>query len=787
MPVVQAAFAFEQPTHRIMAERAAFASVLATQSMTLSNLGLGNMTVQSLDGKTIYQSIRDGAEFEDNLEIPLFRPKNHFYNPLTGQGLNTTLGGFSIVGNPSPTWGLENQGDIPDQIFSFNDARNYFYTGLTDPDKATREKKLALMFRSLGQVIHLVQDAAQPQHTRNDAHILGFNTSLYETITNTERVTLPYGGYPPVILNSAKAYWHTQNPGADILQGKGMAEYSNRNFVSAGTNFRFYAPFINLIIPDPNFNLPLIDTDASGNEIFEIRDITELDSGTSLQGSLYFYQTTVTDSYAAAMGCPPDVQSSGFACLNKRATTLSIFDDELKNYIAPQGTRGLFSLNRLNFEEANKFLIPRAVGYSAGLIDYFFRGKIDLVVDPNDAARFVIDNLGTDGMNGTFTLYYDGTDGLRHPVPGAQWMTAAYAVGGVLAAGGNMSVPGFLPPTTPAPKTSGEYMLVFTGSMGTESPSANFMGAVAGKLVRLTSSPNVLLASAWDANGGCEFYRSADQGQTWSLVSIIADSSCYPNSMVYVGNRTVLFLVEDYLTGDRFMYRSSDAGDTWSRVTQDPFTFNSQPYSNGWVYLGNNRIFTSDVGPGSFVGNFARISDDQGATWTRLGEIHPGHKFWMSHAFLGNDTVLAAPKIEFGLNLSRSLDGGQTWSFIQTFPNASMPWALDRISDLVYLGNNRVLLGGNNTFNAPLGSFFYRSDDGGLSWYKLATSVVPLSLVIDLVYMGNDTVLLYQDGDVTAFRSTDAGANWVAFSNPLPKPFLNVIYLGDNGAVPGLY
>jgi hypothetical protein len=28
-----------------------------------------------------------------------------------------------------------------------------------------------MIFHSLGQVIHLVQDAAQPQHTRNDAHL----------------------------------------------------------------------------------------------------------------------------------------------------------------------------------------------------------------------------------------------------------------------------------------------------------------------------------------------------------------------------------------------------------------------------------------------------------------------------------------------------------------------------------------------------------------------------------------------------------------------------------------
>ena len=32
----------------------------------------------------------------------------------------------------------------------------------------------------------------------------------------------------------------------------------------------------------------------------------------------------------------------------------------------------LFALNRFNFDDAHKILIPKAVSYSAGLINYFF-------------------------------------------------------------------------------------------------------------------------------------------------------------------------------------------------------------------------------------------------------------------------------------------------------------------------------------------------------------------------------------------------------------------------------
>ena len=74
-----------------------------------------------------------------------------------------------------------------------------------------------------------------------------------------------------------------------------------------------------------------------------------------------FFATDVVDNLNPA--------ASG---VNARASTLSIFDQDL----APKGKR-LFALNRFNFNAAYPHLIPKAVGYSAGLIDYFFRGRLE--------------------------------------------------------------------------------------------------------------------------------------------------------------------------------------------------------------------------------------------------------------------------------------------------------------------------------------------------------------------------------------------------------------------------
>ena len=136
-------------------------------------------------------------------------------------------------------------GSGAEQAFSVAEAGEYYHRSLTLPAKADRDAQLALTFRALGQVIHLIQDAAQPQHTRNDAH---FPFSPYEQLTDRGRDALPYHGYATVVLDQARDYWNTLpppiRPATGVLQGWGIAEYSHRGFVTLGTNY--------LVVPGRN-------------------------------------------------------------------------------------------------------------------------------------------------------------------------------------------------------------------------------------------------------------------------------------------------------------------------------------------------------------------------------------------------------------------------------------------------------------------------------------------------------------------------------------------------------
>src|SRR5262249_48715370 len=97
------------------------------------------------------------------------------------------------------------------------------------PDR--RERELGFTFFALGHVIHLIQDVAQPQHTRQDAHPpFGGRASFIEEYVdeNINRFELSEGVLPEVA--HPRELWTTTD-------GAGLADYTNASFVSAGSNF----------------------------------------------------------------------------------------------------------------------------------------------------------------------------------------------------------------------------------------------------------------------------------------------------------------------------------------------------------------------------------------------------------------------------------------------------------------------------------------------------------------------------------------------------------------------
>ncbi|MFZ1058399.1 MAG: hypothetical protein WAP47_04300 [Candidatus Rokuibacteriota bacterium] len=325
---------------------------------------------------------------------------------------------------------------------------------------------MASTFEILGHVIHPLQDMASPPHTRNDIHGgFGFgSTSLFERYLDQEQVRprLNFGG-TPVRLDLPRHYWST----GDV---RGLAEFVNRNFVSEGTNFTTRVEgAIGGGYPKPVLRLGADDQGRPFETTLDIQ--TQLEpglrdrNGNLIDGSVSFFANNFQDPI------------TGSALRNERMTTLSLFDRELER----TGAALVFTLNRYNIEAQAAFLIPRAVGYSAGLLDYFFRGRldVDLVEGPSGSSQFQL--IGTNGsldetlVDGELRLYADTPSGERSQVT----TFAPLRVSGVDP--GQPLTP--IPPSFEPPTDAERFVAVYTGKLGEETPSGTFPGGVIGKVL----------------------------------------------------------------------------------------------------------------------------------------------------------------------------------------------------------------------------------------------------------------------------------------------------------------
>ena len=113
-------------------------------------------------------------------------------------------------------------------------------------------------------------------------------------------------------------------------------------------------------------------------------------------------------------------------------------------------------------------MLPRAVSYARGVLDYFFRGTLDFTVSASSTSpnqnELTMTNTSAEAMDGTFTLYADNFIEVRSPVAGASFNLTL----GPGATSGPLS---FTPPSQVQ-----AYVLVFQGRLGTEDD------AIAGKV-----------------------------------------------------------------------------------------------------------------------------------------------------------------------------------------------------------------------------------------------------------------------------------------------------------------
>nr|MBA3612811.1 hypothetical protein [Nitrospirales bacterium] len=148
--------AWEISTHRELTEKAIEFVAADLNTFLIDNLGLEGGLNASVNGMTAQKWLIEGSEFEDNWPR-FFR---HFHEPISNTGLGRVF-------DSAINWSLSSVGD---QEWSWNDAREYYFKALTSETKKERDENWGKTFRALGQIMHLLQDTANPANVRDDPH-----------------------------------------------------------------------------------------------------------------------------------------------------------------------------------------------------------------------------------------------------------------------------------------------------------------------------------------------------------------------------------------------------------------------------------------------------------------------------------------------------------------------------------------------------------------------------------------------------------------------------------------
>lgn len=410
------AFGYDRDSHIQIAVKAVENSSLNDALYQIGFTSYNDPIKRGLETKPIYEWIGYGSRWEDGIALydyGTFDKRGilycHFYNPITDKGYTNFEGyeiGQSLIDRANDLE-VDINGILMNE-WSYSMAKDLYYAALTgdstkypqwimrdnlfttsfigkgNMNAKEREQFFSWTFQALGHTLHLIGDASVPAHTRNDLHgkVLGIgDPEPYENWTESKADFAKYNpedSYFPGILNGyGSESWvnwknfEVQIPDVFIDTGQltnattppitgfnqGLAEYSHANFLSSDTVFNDGTPNTISTI----HGLADIGLADLGNVAFrEDREI-----GDETYSFFYVTNNTAQIDHFALCGIAWQIKQMEF--MNGQTPETGILytvDDPLVD------------------EDYAKKLLPRAVGYSAGLLDYFFRGRLEVSVLP---------------------------------------------------------------------------------------------------------------------------------------------------------------------------------------------------------------------------------------------------------------------------------------------------------------------------------------------------------------------------------------------------------------------
>jgi hypothetical protein len=326
--------------------------------------------------------------------------------------------------------------------------------------------------------MHLVQDASVPAHVRNDSHLSIADNDSYEAWAERQRqnsnqafiallqtprkpsdsvftrTSEPLAPVPIARLIDTDKYLGTN---AGVLTGLdiGLSEYTNGNFVSGDTRFLGFA-----LPSEPDVVTAFLERSGPGQRRYFSKRPGEGEPIQHLVAEGTLFKHLLSEVGTAAV--------KGY-----------ILDDKVHTDYA-------------------SLLLPRAVGYSTALLDYFFRGRLDvkLTPDPDDPTNpntVILSGINASPeplVSGRIALYADDK------VSGQRFEAVAVDSADVAAVPSGAALPRM---KFVVPADAERFMVVYQGTLGDEMKTDSFPGAVIGK-----------------ALGGVRVEEIFSDGATWS-------------------------------------------------------------------------------------------------------------------------------------------------------------------------------------------------------------------------------------------------------------------------------
>lgn len=344
--------------------------------------------------------IRYGSKREDDKAPP--RSKHHFYEPISEQGLTD---GADFWGRPSYEWALNGDGND----WSWFDAQNYLFNALTNSSIQDRDDNFGRLFRSLGHVIHLLEDTSQPEHARNDNHFFVTYIEGYE-----KRMGARAFSYTAQSLNwrvqgingmrSLRDFWDKdlyigQQPPPGDQVAMGLAEFTHSNYLGSDALY-------GELDSDRKFPYPSLSKSTNYDQV-------------KRNPSNFIRPVILADGSLVKR-----------IVISKTKDGVPVNNHSVTEYFLGRGFLPLLpnifynvSIDaNLVVQEYLDILLPRAVSYSAGLLDYFFRGRMEVEpsTTPEGNVKLTITNISGDQQafeGGNFSLLWDDETGYRTFLP----------------------------------------------------------------------------------------------------------------------------------------------------------------------------------------------------------------------------------------------------------------------------------------------------------------------------------------------------------------------------------